>query len=224
MSAATIAVAIAGCASVPPGGDAPTTRRVTQVDARLATPDYWWTQPGVADVSADRFQPLWDACRAEVRRRFFPVDREDYRDGLLSTEPVVSKQLFEPWRADAVTLHDQLESTLATIRRTVRFELARRPDGSFVAVPKVLVERYASAERRLTAITQYHQAFSGPRAFADAADESGNAVVTDAVEDYWYALRRDDALERDLAAAVARRLGPPDRPGRGGPATRRSPE
>ena len=198
--------AVAGCASPP--SDPATAKRPTPADPKVATPDYWWTKPDVAEVPAPEFQPLWDACRAEVRGRFFPVDREDYRDGLLSTEPVVSKQIFEPWRTDAVTLHDEAESTLATIRRTIRWKLTKRPDGTFVA----------AAERRLTAITQYHQAFAGPRPFADAADESGNAVVAKAVEDYWYAVRRDDALERDLAAAVARRLAA------GGPATRRSSE
>ena len=201
-----------GCGSDPRPA---TTRPVTAVDAKQATPDYWWTRPGVTAVRGPGFRPLWDACRAELHGRFFAVDREDYRDGLMTTEPMVSKQVFEPWRTDAVTYDDVIESSLATVRRTVRFEVSARPDGSFVAVPKVLVERYASAERRLTAITQYHQAFSGPRAFADQADESGDATVKDAVADYWYALRRDADLERDLAASIARRLGP---------ATRRSPE
>ena len=73
-------------------------------------------------------------------------------------------------------------------------------------VPKVLVERYASAERRLTAINQYITAFSGRRAYADTADQSGDATAQDAVADYWYPLHRDGALERDLADSVRRRL------------------
>ena len=101
----------------------------------------------------------------------------------------MTKQIFEPWRTDAVNLHDVTESTLATIRRTVRFEIAKRPDGTFEMVPKVLVDRFTSAERRLTAINQYHQAFSGPRAFADSPDLSGDVTVEHGAAEYWYPLR-----------------------------------
>ncbi len=196
---------IAGCEAAEPVHSAAVRAAVTPTDAHLATPDYWWHQPPVASADGADFQRLWDACEAEAHARFFLVDREEYRLGLLTTAPMISKQIFEPWRTDAVTPHDATESTLATIRRTVRFEIARRDDGSYRMVPKVLVERYASAERRL-AISQYQQAFSSPRTFADSPDLSGDTTVKDAVADYWYPLHRDPALERDLADAIRGRL------------------
>jgi hypothetical protein len=179
------------------------TPMATNVDADQALPDYWWNKPGVVTVPAADFQPLWTACKGELYVRLFTVDREQYREGLLTSEPMISKQIFEPWRSDALSLHDQLESTVATLRRTVHIEVSRLPDGTYTATPKVLIERFASAERRLTTITQYHQAFSGPRTFNDQPDQSGEPAAAD----YWYPLRRDTDLEKAMAASIRNRLG-----------------
>ncbi len=175
------------------------TAPVTQINPKEATPDFWWNQPGVTQVHGNDFQKLWDACKGELYVRLFTVDREQYRNGLLSSEPMVSKQFFEPWRTDAVNLHDVAESSLATIRRTVRFEVRRRPDGSYDAVPKVLVERYASTERRLTTITQFRQSLSGPRPVNNTTDQTAAQAT-----DYWYAVRRDTDMEKDIAASINR--------------------
>ena len=196
---------LAGCEFDTPTHSAAVRADVTKADPALATVDYWWNQPPVARADSTEFQRLWDACAAEAHARFFLVDREEYRLGLLTTAPMISKQIFEPWRTDAVTLHDEAEDTLGTIRRTVRFEIKRGGAG-YEVVPKVLVERFASAERRLTAISQYHQAFSGPRAFADSADLSGDAILENAAVDYWYPLHRDADLEKDLAMRINERL------------------
>ena len=201
-----LSLATSGCELQPPTHSAAVRAAVTKSDPALATPDYWWGRPPVASADAADFQRAWEACRAELRGRLFRVDREEYRLGLMSSEPMTSKQGFEPWRSDAVTAHDVDESTLATIRRTVRFEVAKTDGGGYRVVPKVLVERFASAERRLTAISQYHQAFSGPRAFADTADQSGTGLAENAPGEYWYALHRDPELERDLATSIAGRL------------------
>ena len=157
-----LSTGLAGCETTAPTHSAAVRAALTPADANLATEDYWWNQPGTAKSAPAAFDPLWDACQAEAHARFFTVDRQEYRSGLLTTVPMVSAQVFEPWRADAVTSHDVAESTLGTIRRTVRFEVRKRSDGSFEVTPKVLVERFTSVERRLTAINQYHTAFSGP--------------------------------------------------------------
>jgi hypothetical protein len=199
--AVTIALFVfAGCAA----SHHPTTKPVTDMDPKLAQPDYWWSQPAVVHVTAADFQKLWDACKGELYVRLFPVDREQYRDGLLTSEPVVSKQFFELWRTDAVDLHDVTESSLGTLRRTIHFQVTRNDDGTYDMVPKVLVERFQSTERRLTAINQYHESFSAPRAYSDLPDESGQPTGG---ADYWYAIRRDSDLEKNLAAAIKHRLG-----------------
>src|SRR5207245_5438405 len=76
-----------------------------------------------------------DVCSSDL-------DREDYREGLLTTLPLVSKQSFEIWRRDVVTVPAIAQSTLATFRRTVRFQFSKREDGGYIAAPR-------SEERRV---------------------------------------------------------------------------
>jgi hypothetical protein len=183
------------------GSNLPANQRATAVDPVQATPNYWLDQPAVARIPADDFYKLWGACRSEAHDRFFLIDRQDFREGLLTTLPMVSKQAGEFWRRDVVTVYGVTESTLATVRRTVRFQVTKDQSGGFVAEPKVLVERFVSSERRLTAIDEYHTAFSGPRPTGDVV-----ADQTSAPSDYWYAIGRDPALERDLAESIKQRL------------------
>ena len=205
--ALVLTATVGGCETAEPTHSAALRASLTPGDAKLSTADYWWDQPPtVRPVTSPDFQKLWDACQAECYARLFQVDREEYRLGLLTTVPTVSKQIFEPWRTDAVTVHDELESTLATIRRTLRFQIDRRPDGTYAMTPRVLVERFTSTERRLTNLSQYHQAFSGARAFADSPDQSGDLQLENGPVESWYALHRDPTLEADLAASIADRL------------------
>src|SRR5687767_13816726 len=133
---------------------------LTETDPKLATQAHWIAQPAVASVEHDNFDELWEAAVGAARFRGYRPDRIEYRSGMFQTRPVISKQAFEPWRRDVATLPDLTESTLATVRRIVRFEIGRRDDGTFECLPKVVVERYSSAERRITTITKYRETFS----------------------------------------------------------------
>lgn len=187
-----------------PGCSSPASRPLaTDADPALATAAHWLGQPATETVTHPDYDDLWDACRATARWRGFRVDRTDYRGGLLVTHPLTSKQVFELWRRDVVTLPDVAESTLATTRRIVRFEIRKQPDGGYACVPKVLVERYAQSERRITSVTQYRESFSSGEGILGSRerDKGFDVPVT-----YWYAIARDAALERVLAEGVRARL------------------
>ncbi len=188
-----VAVALTGCA----GGMsrrgvalAPTTQATTARAARENT------------VAANNFDRLWRACADAARDRRFVIDRRDYRGGVLTTEPLVSAQFFEPWRRDAITPDAVAESSLATIRRTIRFEFTRQEGDRFTVIPRVTVERYSSGERRITSATLYRSAFR--RTTATGTRESDRGVVLP--PRYWYNVGNDAALEKALAEAVRRRL------------------
>ena len=153
-------------------------------------------------VTASDFDRLWRACADVARDRQFVIDRQDYRGGVLTTEPLVSAQFFEPWRRDAITAEAVAESSLATIRRTIRFAFTRADDGTFTVVPQVIVERYSSAERRITNAMLYRNVFK--RTTATGTRESDRGVQLPAR--YWYRIGNDEALAADLAEAVRRRL------------------
>lgn len=168
-----------------------------------ATPDYWYKKPAAASVASADFEKLWDACANTVINDQFEIDRQDQRLGVLTTWPTISKQFFEFWRSDAGTLHEVAQDSLQTIRRTVRFEFRRLPDGSFVANPKVLMEANSHPERRITAQPQFTQAFAAVGETQNRLNDVGQSVASR----YWYCLGRDQAMEIELANSVREKLG-----------------
>jgi hypothetical protein len=176
---AVLVVSMIGCVKDRPPNA--TTQPVTEVDPAKANPDYWLNQPATVHALSTEFQPLWDVAEDVAHEHHFTIDRRDYRFGLLTTHPVISKQFFELWRKDASGAGDVFENSLGTIRRSIRFEFAEE-NGRFKVSPKVLVERYSSID---------------PKYRAQEADEAIS---------YWYSLGRDHRLERRLAALIQKRL------------------
>lgn len=170
---------------------------VSPDDARLADADFWWSQPPLASARGE-LEPLWSAAERSVKDLFFVIDRRDWRAGVLTTRPMISAQWFEPWRGDASTSAARTESTLASVRRTVRFEFATLDDGTTEVRPRVLVEREAVVERRVTSSALVRGAFS--RRTLRGSIESDRGV--ELPDRYWYAVGRDTAMERQLAARI----------------------
>jgi hypothetical protein len=176
--------------------------KATDIPPKLATPQYWYNQPPVASIQSADFQKLWNACAQTARNDLFEIDRNDFRLGLLTTYPVISKQFFEIWRSDSGNAHETLQNSLQTIRRTIRFELARGDDGTWVAHPKVLKEQLAHEERRITAYAQYTYAFT-PLVNTPTRVINENQVIPSS---YWYAIGRDTEMEKELANSVREKL------------------
>lgn len=179
------------------------TQPATAINPQTTRPAYWLDQPAIAHVRARDFDALWDACRDAMQGEGFLVDRRDYREGLMTSFPLTSKQAYEFWRGDVVTVHDLTQSTLGLLRRTVRISFDRLQDGSFQATPKVLVERDSMIERRITSVDQYQNAFAIQQ--QDVARETEKSG-TDIPGEYWYPVGRDPALEKQLAQSARNRL------------------
>lgn len=192
-----VCLILAGCAST-------TAQSRSTLPPESASPDYWVNRPVVASVAHADFDALWEACRRAVRSRSFAVDRADLRGGVMTTYPQVSKQLFEFWRNDVGSLPAAMESTLGTVRRYVRVEVVRHEDGSYQASPKVVVERYAQSERRVTSVARYSEVFALDP--AQQGTRERDRLGADLPPAYWYALGRDERLERHIADDVRRDL------------------
>jgi hypothetical protein len=191
----TASLVVAGCAVSHP--NSPTTR-ATSIPAEVATPQYWLNKPATQAVESTDFERLFAACEQCISDWQFSVDRTDYRAGVITSKPAISKQFFEVWRSDPPAIKDVARSSLQTIRRTIRFEISRQEDGIFTARPKVLVEQLSQEERRLTAVSQYGTAFSytDPTIILDM--DTGKSVGAF----YWFAIGRDGEMERKLADEV----------------------
>ncbi len=140
------AVMLSGC--ITSDRSRPQGRRVTDLPKTDAEPATYLGKPAAATVTAGDFDTLWQSIYRVTRNAGFKPDRQDYRLGLLTSLPLVSGQFFEPWRMDTGDLFGRAESSLATVRRTVRWEVTRDDSGKFTATPKVLIERYSVIEHR----------------------------------------------------------------------------
>jgi hypothetical protein len=174
------------------------------------------SQPATSSVDAADFERLWRSCEESARHFGFVPDRLDRRAGLITTQPLVSKQFFEFWRNDVATADDLSDSSLATYRRTLRFNI-RKLDGTgpsaergYHAEPSVLIERQTIAERPITASVYLRQAFRAPRGRTGqrtvGSPESDRGVYLPRT--YWTPTGRDTALEAQVAEEVLKRLHP----------------
>ena len=198
----TMALAAAGCASRQPSPDAPAPRPSSPASAR---PPYWLRQPAVASVEANDFDRLWRACEETAHHFGFTPDRLDFRDGVLTTQPLVSKQFWEVWRNDVATVGDLAHSSVATYRRTLRFDIEKTPGGGYVAEPRVVIERFSRAEQPNTSSVYLRNAFRtqrNTRAWGTRETDRGVQLP----RQYWYATGRDDALEKNVASELRKQL------------------
>lgn len=192
---------LAGCAGN--SQNLPTTRpALLSIPADRGSDQYWLAKPAVASVSSSDYDRLWKACAQTLRNDQFEIQQEDYRDGVLTTWPMISMQFFEVWRSDAGTVGDVMLDSLQPIRRSVRFDLSRDSNGSYIASPKVLIEQSSHPERRLSSVSQFTGAFIGTAETPTRITDEGVTVPNR----YWYALRRDEAMEKELADSVRSKL------------------
>ena len=190
---------LGGCVYGPEATTPPSTRPIaTAIGLGTANPDYWYARPGVVSVPAGDYDKLWQACERALRGRRFAPDRMDYRDGVMTSEPLTSRQFWEVWRSDVVDTYDLAESSIGTLRRTIRFDLNRSPDGACTAIPRVVIERFTASDRRITIATDYRGAVSPMERTASRSPQSLNQPGAR----QWYALRRDTELEKVLAQDV----------------------
>lgn len=193
-------LALSGCITGPSRPAA--TQPATAIEPAQADPLYWYRQPAIVTVRDASYVHLWSAAQSVAHDYFFTLDREDYRQGVLTTLPLTSMQWFEPWRRDVATAHDLVRSSLQTLRRTVHFTLGKDEAGGYRLSPKVLVEQYATVGQRLTYVGYYSRASDVGRQVGSIEMDEGQA----APPQYWYAIGRDHALEKRMAESIRHQL------------------
>ncbi len=203
------ALAQGGCSTGPGANDGePLPRPLARDTLKLAEPATWYARPAAASVSSSEFDALWQACIKASRGRGFTPDQHNFRGGVLTTLPLISKQAAELWKSDVITTDDLANSSLSTLRRTIRFQIRHLENGSYGCEPKVLVERFSMVEHRITSATQYRDIFTlSPQDIRREKDRERDPTMALSTPPlYWYPIGRDTALERAVADDVARLL------------------
>ena len=75
------------------------------------------------EIAPSEYDRLLEAAVDELRDRGFVVDRHDYRFGTVSTRPVGSPTILEPWRADNSIYDQAVASTVNYQRRQITITL-----------------------------------------------------------------------------------------------------
>jgi len=198
---------IPGCASSREVIAPPSTQPATALDPATTQPSYWLARPAPVAIQSPDFERLWNTAAETARDFLFSIDRTDYRAGVMTTKPLTSSQWIEFWRPEVRTIDDSAQSSLAATRRTIRFEFTKLLDGSYEVAPKVLVEREAIAEQRITSVTSYRGVFTRPRNSREIPRGTRESDVGIQLPNrYWYLIGRDEAMEKALADSMQKKL------------------
>lgn len=193
---------LVGCNTTPEAINIPTAQsRATDLDPASAEASFWLDQPAQYRTAPGDFDSLWDAAQQVSRDLLLDIDRRDRRAGLLTTKPAISGQWFEPWRRELQTTEDLADSSVATIRRTIQYELVKESD-RYVVAPKVLIERQAIADRRVSGVLGRGYFRYDPDTAGSRSTDAGETLP----DSYWYAIGRDHALEAKLVELINARV------------------
>jgi hypothetical protein len=160
----------------------------------------------VVEIS-DR-EAFTDRLLTLLREHELDPDIVDREQGLVISEPTTSGQWFESWRGDVRGGYQRLESSMHTIRRTVRIEWqpvadTRTPGDEFNLSVQVDKERFSSPERQVTttsgALGIFSERLPTREGLRNAAQRG----------DHWVALGRDPELERYLLRRSSELAGLP---------------
>ena len=114
--------------------------------------------PGPETAAERNFEGMWTASREVLKRSGFILDRQDRRDGVITTRAIPSAQIFEFWRKDAATLFHREENTVQTILRAVKVTIHQTPGtDKFGVGVEVLMARSDREPAQLTSSSQYQK-------------------------------------------------------------------
>jgi hypothetical protein len=116
------------------------------------------SRPATAELSFEE-DAVWQACLDVLWEYDFRVDRQDRRDGVITTYPLTGKSWFEFARKDAATTGDALESTVQTICRTVEIHIAKDEAGKCLLSVTARTSRSDRPELQVTNSSQAHEMF-----------------------------------------------------------------
>ena len=104
----------------------------TAIDPATRRMNYWFDKPANDSVADSNYDALWNAANQAAVDHSFTADLIDYREGRLTTRPLISRQPLELWKHDVIDPKSQLDCMLSTMRRTGRIpHYAGREDGAY---------------------------------------------------------------------------------------------
>jgi len=200
---------------------APATQATTQADTQSATTEpasQPATQPGGGGRLVKRridpnqttrfvyratYENVYDQARLILNRFNFRLDRQDFRLGVLTTQPLLSSHIIEPWRPDNANANNAIENTLHDQRRSVRITISKAPKPDFYEIAvQVIVERATNPTEGLGGPIFVEGSGFGRNALTLRSDY----ITSETTGPRWTVIGRDTQLERKLLDALFERI------------------
>ena len=158
--------------------------------------------PNAIEVSADRYDVMWERTVAVLNQYHFTVARESKIEGVIETHYRAGSNLLEPWHHDSVGYANRLESTLQSIRRRVIVTFQTTSPG--------MVNISVRVDKEIEDVPGLAANYEGGATFSEAQplERDLDQVVGQVGASRWLPRGTDPALEsklmRDIRFAVLR--------------------
>lgn len=158
-------------------------------------------------ITSGEYSRYFESAIGILRNEGFPIDREDYRFGTVTTQPMDSPTMFALGSSLNMTGNQTVESTVNAERRQILVQIDRaapsdkKPGGGLMALPpshdyvlhvEVIVERHVKPTAYITGSTFGHRVIGH---LADLPTEWKRRGIA---ADYWRPVKRDVELEQRL--------------------------
>ncbi len=159
--------------------------------------NYGPVQADVVVQDENEFDDLWETILRVLRRVSLQPDRQDRREGVITTLPITTQQWFEFWRHDAMGPYQFLESSMHTIQRQATIRIHRGEANRYRVSVRIDVFRFSTPERQVTTPSGAYGMYSEkrPTEAGEMAKQAGSAA-------HWVLLGRDPRMEGVLLRRI----------------------
>ncbi len=158
------------------------------------------------EIAPGEYDRLFEAAVGELRARGFVVDRHDYRFGTVSTRPVGSPTILEPWRAGNSVYDQAVASTVNYQRRQITITLEPVENGQDMEPPdRYLLRAEVIIERVVLPTTYITGSTTSRRVIGKLSRVPAEWRQRGITGHYWRPIGRDPYLEQQLIEAIVRR-------------------
>lgn len=102
------------------------------------------------------FETLWRSARRVLKKYGFELDRQDRRDGIITTFAASGGHVFEVWRKDSATPFHYQENAIQNILRAVRVSVRRGEGDTFDYSVEVMMARSNLPQPMITGTSDLH--------------------------------------------------------------------
>lgn len=159
-------------------------------------------------IKSELYEEIFAATTTVLHDFGFTIDRQDYRFGLISSEPQGAPTVIEVWKPANSTTDQVARATTNDLRRIVRVRISPiQTSNDQPASPSNRVSRYEVAievtiEKHQTPIRRMVSG-SGLQTFQQLDELPPHLKQKGLADQYWIAVDRDPHLENRLAQAIA---------------------